>query len=207
VRDTGTGMSAEVMTRIFEPFFTTKGVGKGTGLGLATVFGIVRGTGGHIQVASEPGAGATFTIYLPTAPGEAVTVTQTAHAAGGDETILLVEDEPGVRRATRIALTHAGYRVLEASGPETALALAAAHPGFDLLLTDVVMPEISGCELAATLVTRHPDVGVLFMSGYIDDAIVRHGVASSDSFLNKPFTPDQLLHKVRELLSRRAERA
>ncbi len=204
VTDTGTGMTPEIMARIFEPFFTTKGVGKGTGLGLATAFGIVRTAGGHIQVVSAPGAGTTFTIYLPATAAVAAAATPVDRPAAGSETILLVEDDPGVRRSTRISLGRLGYRVLEASGPTTALALATAHPEIDLLLTDVVMPEGSGPELAAVLAGRRPDLAVLFMSGYIDDAITRHGIVASDSFLHKPFTPRTLRERVRAALDRRA---
>jgi two-component system cell cycle sensor histidine kinase/response regulator CckA len=200
VNDTGCGMSPEVIERIFEPFFTTKGIGKGTGLGLATVFGIVHSASGFLEVESTLGAGSTFHVYLPAAEGVPVNANQPTEVRGGGETILLVEDEPAVRRATHIALTRMGYRVLAASGATTALALAAAHSDIDILLTDVVLPDGSGCEVAATLVARQPDLAVVFMSGYIDDAIMRHGVASSDAFLQKPFTADALAQKLREAL-------
>jgi two-component system, cell cycle sensor histidine kinase and response regulator CckA len=200
VGDTGCGMSPEVIERIFEPFFTTKGIGKGTGLGLATVFGIVHGVSGFIDVTSTPGTGSTFRIYLPASEGLPVNANEPAQARGGGETILLVEDEPAVRRATHVALSRLGYHVLAASGATTALALAAAHNDIDILLTDVVLPDGSGCEVAATLVARQPGLAVIFMSGYIDDAVLRHGVAVSDSFLQKPFTADALAQKIREAL-------
>jgi two-component system cell cycle sensor histidine kinase/response regulator CckA len=202
VRDTGCGMTPEVLQRVFEPFFTTKGIGKGTGLGLATVFGIVRSAGGFVEVESEPGAGSTFRVHLPLAGGALAEPATAQRVKAGGEVILLVEDDPSVRRATRGALVRLGYRVIEASSTATALALANAHPEIDLLLTDVVLPESSGCELAATLLARRPGLGVLFMSGYIDDAVMRHGIAISDSFLQKPFTSDALAQKIRDILDR-----
>jgi two-component system cell cycle sensor histidine kinase/response regulator CckA len=200
VGDTGCGMTPDVIDRIFEPFFTTKGIGKGTGLGLATVFGIVRSAGGFLDVESTVGVGSRFHVYIPEAEGQPVAATQTPLPSHGRETVLLVEDEPAVRRATHRTLTRLGYRVMQASSATTALALAAAHPDIDVLLTDVVMPDGSGCELAATLSARHPDLAVIFMSGYIDDAVMRHGVACSDAFLQKPFAAEQLAQKIREAL-------
>jgi two-component system, cell cycle sensor histidine kinase and response regulator CckA len=208
VRDTGTGMTPEVRARLFEPFFTTKGPGKGTGLGLAMVFGIVKQSEGYVEVKTELGQGSSFTIYLPavTAPATPPPPPERALAPPrGHETILLVEDETAVRKLTRRALESFGYHVLEASGGPAALEMAAAHPtGMALLVTDVVMPQMSGPEVAEALAKTHPDVRVLFVSGYIDDAIVRHGVVEgAHSFLQKPFLPATLATKVREILDRR----
>jgi PAS domain S-box-containing protein len=204
IRDTGTGITPEVKARLFEPFFTTKAVGKGTGLGLATVYGIVKQSGGDITVESEPGKGSTFTVVLPSQPpprgkGSGASL----HAAPrGTETVLAVEDEDAVRRIVRIALESTGYRVLEArSGPE-ALVAAARHGGkIDLVLTDVVMPEMSGRELAERIRKEKPGIRILYMSGYTDDAIMRHGIVESGvAFLQKPFSPLVLARKVREVL-------
>jgi two-component system, cell cycle sensor histidine kinase and response regulator CckA len=208
VRDTGTGMTPEVRARLFEPFFTTKGPGKGTGLGLAMVFGIIKQSDGYVDVRTEIGQGSAFTLYLPavTAPATPTPAPERAMAAPrGDETILLVEDETAVRKLTRRALESFGYRVLEASNGPAALEIAAAHPtGMALLVTDVVMPQMSGPEVADALAKTHPDLRVLFVSGYIDDAIVRHGVVEgAHSFLQKPYLPATLATKVREILDRR----
>lgn len=205
VNDTGCGMTPEIKAHLFEPFFTTKGPGKGTGLGLATAYGIVRGSGGFITVASEIGAGTTFNVFFPALDADAP-VPQTngmdVAALRGDETILLVEDEDGVRRVAKIALEMHGYQVLEATcGPE-AIALIDNHSGtIDLLLTDVVMPEMSGRQLAEILCADRPHLKVLFMSGHNDDAVIRHGLLeASNAFLQKPFTPLVLARKVREIL-------
>ena len=204
VTDTGIGMEAEVRERIFEPFFTTKGVGKGTGLGLAMCYGVVKQAEGHIWVYSEPGQGTTFKIYLPRAAGPEPTPgpAPVEYRTGGHETILLVEDEPLVLLIASEALREAGYKVLTAnSGPE-ALRMAEAFEGhIDLLLTDVVMPELGGRQVAERLLEQRPDTRVLYMSGYTDDAIVRHGVLEQGvAFLSKPFTPDGLARKVRIVL-------
>ncbi|MGH7315304.1 MAG: ATP-binding protein, partial [Candidatus Rokuibacteriota bacterium] len=205
VSDTGTGIRREIQAQIFEPFFTTKEPGKGTGLGLATVYGIVKQSGGYIEVDSEPGRGTTFRIYLPRLDTATTTVdrsTRPVAAAGGTETILLVEDEEGVRELARDILRASGYTVLEArNGPE-ALLLCERHQGpLDLLLTDVVMPRMSGRELAERLAPLRPDLSVLYMSGYTDDAIIRHGVlGAGTAFLQKPFTPAALVQRVRETL-------
>jgi len=204
VSDTGHGMTPEVKAHIFEPFFTTKPRGKGTGLGLATVFGIVKQLGGHIFVYSEPDQGTTFKIYLPRAEG-AITATATeasATAVGGSETILFVEDEPSIRRVLQRFLEMAAYTVLEAATPREALELAQHYERpIDLLLTDVVMPEMSGRELADRLVAQRPGLLVLYMSGYADDAIVHQGRLEPDTaFLHKPFAPDTLLRRIREVL-------
>jgi PAS domain S-box-containing protein len=209
ISDTGEGISPEVRLRLFEPFFTTKAVGKGTGLGLATVYGIVKQSGGDITVDSEPGRGATFTVVLPshTPPARPGPSTSTRAVPRGTETILAVEDEDAVRRIVRIALESTGYTVIEArSGPE-ALEIAGRHAGkIDLVLTDVVMPEMSGRELAERIEQDHPGIRILFMSGYTDDTVMRHGfVGSSVAFLQKPFSPLTLARKVRDVLDGRAD--
>jgi CheY-like chemotaxis protein len=205
VSDTGTGIPREIQAQIFEPFFTTKEQGKGTGLGLATVYGIVKQSGGYIEVDSEPGQGTTFRIYLPRLEAAAVTVDRSvrpAAAAGGTETILLVEDEEGVRELARDILRASGYTVLEARNGAEALLLCERHQGpLDMLLTDVVMPRMSGRELAERLAPLRPELSVLYMSGYTDDAVIRHGVlAAGTAFLQKPFTPAALVLRVRETL-------
>jgi signal transduction histidine kinase len=205
VQDTGRGMSGEIKARIFEPFFTTKEVGKGTGLGLATVYGIVKQHEGYVAVDSEPGHGTTFRIYLPRAAGHIATIRPRA-AAGqptrGAETILLVEDEAEVRALAREIIEQQGYTVLEAASGIEALSICGHRPGpIDLLLTDVVMPQMSGRELADRLVSARPDMKVLYMSGYTDDAIVHHGVLDlGKAFLQKPFKAESLARKVREVL-------
>ncbi len=205
VNDSGVGMDADTQRHIFEPFFTTKELGRGTGLGLATVYGIVKQSGGYITVESTLGKGSTFRIFLPrveeTAP-RAVAVASAAAPARGRETILLVEDEDVVRELAREALQEGGYNVLEARHPGEALLVAERQgDGLDLLLTDVVMPHMSGPQLAQRLREHRPDLRVLFMSGYTDDATLRHGVLRSEVFfLQKPFTPDVLARRVRETL-------
>jgi len=204
VSDTGTGMTPEVRARIFEPFFTTKGVGRGTGLGLATVQGIVRQSGGHIVVTSEEGKGTTFRLCFPAAEG-AVAERPTAAAdvrERGRETILLVEDDPAVRTLCLKILEAQGYRVVVGNDGRDALRAAETHAGFiDLVVTDVVMPGLNGREVAETLRARQPQIRVLFTSGYTDDAIVHRGVLYDEvAFLAKPFTPAELTRKVREVL-------
>ncbi len=207
VSDTGIGMDAETRAHLFEPFFTTKELGKGTGLGLATVYGIVQQSGGHIWVYSEPGRGATFKIYLPRveAPVE-TTMSEGAAipAEGGGETVLLAEDDPSVREVTVAILAHKGYRVLRAPDGQTALELARSHGGeIPLLVTDIIMPGMTGRELAEALARERPGVRTLYISGYTDDAVVRHGVLEFGTpYLQKPFTPDDLARKVREVLDR-----
>jgi two-component system cell cycle sensor histidine kinase/response regulator CckA len=208
ISDTGVGMDRAVQRHVFEPFYTTKEVGKGTGLGLATVYGIVKQSGGSIFVYSEPGRGTTFKIVLPSADVAAeVALVQphTVRALDGHETILLVEDQPEVRAVARVALTRHGYTVLEASQGDEALRIERDHhERIHLLLTDVVMPAMGGRELAQRLLQRRPDIRVLYTSGYTDDAIVHHGVIESGvAFIQKPFTPTSLLHKVREVLDGR----
>jgi PAS domain S-box-containing protein len=205
VSDTGQGMDEKIKSHIFEPFFTTKEAGKGTGLGLATVYGIVRQSAGHIWVYSELGRGATFKVYLPRVAEEARAEASTENQArevGGTETILLVEDEQSLRVLAREILESKGYRVLEAEDARNALRLAADHASLiHLLLTDVVMPELSGKEVADRLKPLHPETKVLYMSGYTDTAIVHHGVLDpGTAYLQKPFTPAGLLRKVREVL-------
>jgi PAS domain S-box-containing protein len=204
VSDTGSGMDGKTQARIFDPFFTTKEKGKGTGLGLSTVYGIIKQSGGNISVYSELGHGTTFKVYLPglaAAPPKAEAPVENA-VVGGSETILLVEDEDVVRGLARKILEHAGYNVLEASRGAEAFQLCQeqAQP-VDLLLTDVVMPETSGKEVADRLSKEQPGLRVLFMSGYTDEAIVHHGVLDSNvEFIQKPFTPAALVRKVREVL-------
>jgi two-component system, cell cycle sensor histidine kinase and response regulator CckA len=205
VSDTGRGMTPEVQGRIFEPFFTTKEVGRGTGLGLAMVHGLVQQSGGRIDVHSEVGRGTTFKIYLPRLHQEETAPPPEAGDPGvtrGSETVLLVEDEPGVRAFTQLVLESSGYRVLAAGHAEEALATARAHqPPLALLVTDVVMPHVSGPRLADELRSLFPGMRVLYMSGYTDEAVIRHGIVeASVAFLQKPFTPTALLHKVREVL-------
>ena len=207
ISDTGCGMNVETRQHIFEPFFTTKEPGKGTGLGLSMVYGIVKQSGGNIWVYSEEGRGTTFKIYFPRVTEDAEQYTRTPvtlDVPRGSETILLVEDAEWVRTLARQILEGAGYRVLEASGPEEAIRLInTSHNGtkIDLLLTDVVMPGMSGNEMSKRLLERRPELPVLFMSGYTDEAIVQHGVLEAGiNFIQKPFTPDALALKVREVL-------
>jgi PAS domain S-box-containing protein len=206
VADTGTGMSPEVQSRIFEPFFTTKGVGRGTGLGLSVIHGVVQQAGGHIAVDSAPEVGTTFRIYIPAAPSPArAPATEVPpKALDGSETLLLVEDEDALRRVMQRALSAHGYTVLAAANGEEALALASASPRpIDLLITDVVMPGMNGREVANAVLARFPGTGVLFTSGYTDDEVVRNGIEDADvHFLAKPYTPQLLLRRIRELLTR-----
>jgi signal transduction histidine kinase/DNA-binding response OmpR family regulator len=206
VSDTGTGMDEGVRQRVFEPFFTTKPRGLGTGLGLATVYAIVQQSHGHVVVASEPGQGSTFTIYLPRAadgPGEAANAIEAATAAVGRERVLLAEDDATVRRLARVMLETAGYEVVEAATPQEAEeALAQADRPVELLLSDVVMPGTSGPALHARLAARQPGLRVVYMSGHADDAVGRAGTPEGVVFLQKPFTAAALRAKVREALDR-----
>jgi len=204
VRDTGCGMSEEDLSHLFEPFFTTKP--NGTGLGLSLVYGIVEQSGGNIDVASKPGEGTTFDIYLPQAhvvPEPEERSHEERAPPTGTESILLVEDEDVVRNLARRILRDHGYHVLEARRGEEALVLSELHKGpIDLLLTDVVMPEMSGRQLAQHLCLLRPDMKVLYMSGYTDDMILRYGVQEEEvSFLQKPFVPKTLVAKVRQVLN------
>jgi PAS domain S-box-containing protein len=206
VRDTGTGMDQATVARIFEPFFTTKESGKGTGLGLSTVFGITQQSGGTIWVYSEPGIGTTFEVYLPEvdAASDAPEPARDGVLRRGTETVLLVEDEDQVRGVARGILKRSGYIVLEARNAGEALLLCERHPTrIDLLLSDVVMPGMSGPELAKRLAAARPEMKVLCMSGYTDDAAVRHGVIDAHfAYIQKPLTVDTLNRKVREVLER-----
>jgi GAF domain-containing protein/DNA-binding response OmpR family regulator len=205
VSDTGVGMDAATRAHLFEPFFTTKGEGRGTGLGLATVYSVVKQAEGHIAVYSEPGCGSTFKVYFPRVRDAAdapVPDPAPAESPTGSETLLLVEDEDGLRDLAREILETQGYTVLESRHPGDALALSEQYPGpIHLVLTDVVMPEMSGRGLADQLTAARPEIRVLYMSGYTDDAIVRHGVLEpGTAFVQKPFTPDALTRKIREVL-------
>jgi CheY-like chemotaxis protein len=209
VSDTGVGMSADTVAHIFEPFYTTKESGRGTGLGLSTVYGIVKQSGGYIWANSEPGKGSTFKVYLPRVdePAEISSTPEIAEPAPrkGRETILLVEDQPDVRELARIVLADRGYSVIEAQNPEDAERHAGSHGSqIHLLLTDVMMPGISGRELAKRITSRHRHIRVLYMSGYTNNVIAEDGMLEAGlSFLQKPFTPQTLIQKVRETLDRR----
>ncbi len=205
VSDDGCGMDKETAERIFEPFFTTKIAGEGTGLGLSTVYGIVKQNNGAVTVYSEPGQGTTFRVYFPALPDVPTRRQALATAApqlGGSETLLLVEDEAPILRVAQRTLTRLGYTVLAAHTPAEAIELATEHPGdLDLLITDVVMPGMNGRDLATQLVTLRPGLRVLFMSGYTADVIGRHGVLDAETpFIAKPFTTASLASKVREVL-------
>jgi PAS domain S-box-containing protein len=208
VNDTGVGMDDKVRARVFEPFFTTKEVGKGTGLGLATVYGIVTQCGRHVTVQTAVNNGTTFTIYLPRV-GDARPEPKTSGNDGplprGTETILLAEDEPAVRSLDRQVLSSCGYTVLEAGDGQEAVQIVEKLNGpLHLLVSDVVMPHLGGRQLAERLHAIRPRLKVLFVSGYTDDEVVRHGVGREFAFLQKPFTPTELARKVREVLDRSA---
>ena len=206
VSDTGLGMSPEVQDRVFEPFFTTKEVGKGTGLGLATCYGIVKQSGGEIRVRSEPGNGSTFEVLLPSLDEDAVAAGEVGRPNDlprGSETVLLVEDEPAVRGLAAKVLRHQGYAVLEASNGEEALRVAREHASQDihLLLTDLVMPQMGGRELAEHFRVRLADTRVIFTSGYPEGASAIPGAAAPGiPLLPKPFVPESVAVIVREVL-------
>jgi CheY-like chemotaxis protein len=206
VTDTGQGIAPEHLSHIFEPFYTTKAEGKGTGLGLATVYGIVKQNSGFIWAYSEPGLGTTFKIYLPrvvkeTKKSQPVS-TQIIACPGGSETILLVEDESAVRQSTRQFLSLNGYYVIEAKDGEDALRAVEKYPGkIDLMITDVVMPHLGGAKLAAQLASARPTMKVLFVSGYAESTVLRHGAIDvTNSFLQKPFGLRSLAGKIRQVL-------
>jgi PAS domain S-box-containing protein len=205
VSDTGSGMTPQVKAHLFEPFFTTKGPGRGTGLGLATVYGIVRESGGFVTVSSDLNVGTTFNVFLPALDGSdpATTTEAATHSPlRGNETVLVVEDDPGVRTITTLALKKYGYQVLEATDGPAALEVSRAHDGIDLVVTDVVMPEMSGRALADALLRTRPQCRVLFMSGYNEEMLADREANTADGFIQKPFTPVALAMKVREILDR-----
>ncbi|MEE4362350.1 MAG: PAS domain S-box protein [Desulfotignum sp.] len=205
VSDNGCGMDKEILDNLFEPFFTTKDVGKGTGLGLATIYGIVKQNNGFINVYSEPGKGSTFNIYLPQLVAEEDSekaVSEKKAAAGGTETILLVEDEPSILRMTRMMLERKGYTVLAATTPAEAVKKAKNHSdSIDLLMTDVIMPEMNGRDLATKITALYPGISLLFMSGYTADVIANQGMLDAKvAFIQKPFSMADMTEKVREVL-------
>jgi CheY-like chemotaxis protein len=205
VADSGLGMDETTQAHLFEPFFTTKEVGKGTGLGLATVYGIVKQSGGYVWVYSEAGRGTTVKVYLPRVAAEAelaAPAPEPQELRGGQETVLLVEDSAPVRALARRSLEAWGYTVFDAPDGPAAVAFSTQHTGgIDLLVTDVVMPGMSGRELAERLAPVRPGMKVLYTSGYTDDAMVRQGVLNSGvAFLQKPFVPETLARKVRAVL-------
>jgi len=204
VSDTGEGIASDVLPHIFEPFFTTKEVGRGTGLGLSTVYGIVKQSGGNVWVYSQPGRGSTFKIYLPRVDELAIVAAEPSHPAGesGAETVLLVEDEPALRDLIKIALSGHGFTVLDVGNPTDAVTLCKKHTApLHLLLTDVIMPGMDGPTLAKQVRNERPDIKVLYMSGYATNFIMHDGeVDPGTNFLEKPFHPRALLHKVREVL-------
>jgi CheY-like chemotaxis protein len=207
VTDTGVGMEPETQAHLFEPFFTTKLPGIGTGLGLSTVYGIVKQSGGHISVYSEQGRGSTFKVYLPRVVASAAEeggAQAAPEAAPGSETVLVVEDEPVLRNLVRRVLARGGYDVLTASNADEAIRVADAHPTpIHLMVTDVVMPgAMNGRDLGRYLAARRPQMRVLYMSGYAENAIVHQGVLDRDvAFLPKPFSPSNLIDKVRAVLA------
>jgi CheY-like chemotaxis protein len=204
VSDSGSGMDETIIGDIFDPFFTTKGEGKGTGLGLATVYGIVKQNDGTIIVKSQPGHGTTFRLYFPAFRGTPHTIQEIPEeaTASGDETILLVEDEAGILSLVKAMLTKLGYRVLPARTPGEAIRLAEKHAGdIQLIITDMIMPEMNGRDLSDSLRVHHPDVKCLFMSGYTSDAVTQQDMLDPGMhLLKKPFTRKELGAKVRSVL-------
>jgi CheY-like chemotaxis protein len=203
VSDTGAGMDEKTQAHVFEPFYTTKPLGKGTGLGLATVFGIVQQSGGHVRLRSEVGVGTTFEVYLPATEEAAQSIPAplpTLESTRGTETVLLVETEEHVRVAARTILLRSGYHVLEAPGPGEALLISEQHvQPIHLLLSAVVMPRMSGPELATRVRAKHPEIKTLLMSGY-SNAVSEYGVPPNVTYLQKPISPSTLTAKVREAL-------
>jgi two-component system, cell cycle sensor histidine kinase and response regulator CckA len=210
VSDTGIGLSQEVQDHLFEPFFTTKQVGKGTGLGLATSYGIIKQSGGHIEAESRPGQGTTFRIYLPGVRSDPLQETHpvpadSAAKSGGHETILIVEDQPQVRKLACLILSSRGYHVLEAGDGEEALRISReqADRPIHLVIADMVLPKVSGRELVRQLQFQRPEIRFVFMSGYTEETFGAHGpLEAGTPFISKPFTPDLLAYKVREVLDR-----
>jgi hypothetical protein len=204
VSDTGVGMDKETQAHIFEPFFTTKELGKGTGLGLSTVYGIVRQSGGHVFVYSEPGKGTTFKIYLPFGGGVMqvpATVIEDGQRAHPGETLLVVEDDPGVRALAKRALESRGYKVMvAASGTEALDVFQQTSERIALVLSDVMLPDTSGTALIEAIKAIAPGCRLLLMSGYTAEDVQRHGNALNVEFIEKPFTPDALMRKVREVI-------
>src|SRR5690606_3903569 len=201
VSDTGTGMSTETQLKIFEPFFTTKT--EGTGLGLSTVYGIVKQAGGHVSVYSEPGRGTTFKVFLPVQESAAPVVVHRDPGTSQTGTVLLVEDDEAVRALARRTLEGKGYAVMEASDGEEALRIATGHDGIDVIVTDLTMPRLSGEELAARIRESKPDAGIVLMSGFSEVSLVREGrIRENGHFLEKPFTPNALVDVVREAMLR-----
>jgi CheY-like chemotaxis protein len=207
VSDTGIGMSAEIKQHLFEPFFTTKALGKGTGLGLATVYGAVKQNGGTIEIYSEPGMGTCFKMYFPVTATDAVQLPKEPAEEmlpGGNETVLLVEDDPGVLDFTRSVLEMLGYHVMAATSGEEALSMARDYADpIQLLMTDVILSGMNGRQVAEALTADRPDLKVLFNSGYTKNTIVHHGVLDHDlHFIAKPFTTQALALKLREVLDK-----
>jgi two-component system, cell cycle sensor histidine kinase and response regulator CckA len=203
VRDTGVGMDRTTMAHLFEPFFTTKGVGRGTGLGLASVYGIVKQSQGYVVAESAPGAGTTMRVLLPLADDPLAPADPApARSEGGRGTVLVVDDEPVVRAMMGRALQQAGYAVLQAESADAAMARAEEHAGeIHVLVSDLVMPGMSGHELAERLAARHPGLGVLFVSGFPGEEVERRGLLENGRpFLAKPFTPEMLVERVRAVL-------
>ncbi len=206
VSDTGIGMSREIQERVFEPFFTTKELGRGAGLGLSTVYGIVKQHEGYVHLYSEPGKGAMFRIYLPSMENDAaIAGEQAGNLSGGAETILVVDDDAKVRTVIAAMLSSPGYRVLEAKEATEALRIGSDfRQNIDVLLTDVIMPEVNGKELADAFRMQHPETAAVFMSGYTDRAIAHHGVLDPEVvFIQKPIMPYKLAQKLREALDRK----
>ncbi len=211
ISDNGCGMAEEVLSHIFEPFFTTKELGRGTGLGLATVYGIVQQNKGHLEVKSKPGAGTTFSIFLPHHQAESersAELETLAKSASGSETILLVEDEPFVLRMTTMMLQNLGYQVIGAGTPNEALIMAEKYAAkIDMLITDVIMPEMNGRDLAQRIMKICPDIGLLYISGYTSDIIAQQGIIEQGThFLQKPFGRIDLSEKIRQVLGNRSSR-